>query len=110
MHVLQHRPAPSRQDPMPLLPDAHAASYVSTRLSEPLHFSVDTRLSQQHLTRLDLCGKNLKRIDRLPNNIGFNVVLLDSNEISKLEHLDVLTQLIEVRSLFNQKSAQHPLV
>ena len=70
---------------------------MSDRIYQPLEFSIDGRLAQQHLTRLDLCSKNLKKIDKLPTQIQFNVVLLDCNEITKLEHLDVLAHLVEVR-------------
>jgi hypothetical protein len=40
--------------------------------------------------------KNIKRIEKLPTNINFNVILLDQNEITKLEHLDIYPQLIQV--------------
>ena len=69
---------------------------MSNRIHQPLIFSIDDRLAEQHLTRLDLCSQNLKRIEKLPNNINFNVILLDQNEITKLEYLDFLPQLIQV--------------
>jgi hypothetical protein len=72
------------------------ATTMSNRIHQPLIFSIDDRLSEQHLTRLDLSSKNLKRIDKLPNNINFNIILLDQNQISKLEHLDNFPQLIQV--------------
>ena len=31
---------------------------MSARLNQPLIFSIDDRLADQHLTRLDLCSKN----------------------------------------------------
>ncbi|CAF4839629.1 unnamed protein product, partial [Rotaria magnacalcarata] len=55
---------------------------MSNRIHQPLVFSVDDRLLEQNLTRLDLCAKHLHRIDKLPNNINFNIILLDQNEIS----------------------------
>jgi len=72
---------------------------MSNRIHQPLIFSIDDRLAEQHLTRLDLCSKNLKKIDKLPNNINFNIILLDHNEITKLEHLDIYPQLIQVRNI-----------
>ena len=69
---------------------------MSNRIYQPLTFSLDDRLSEQHLTQLDLCSKGLKKIEKLQNNINFNVILLDNNDITKVEHLDVLTHLIHV--------------
>jgi hypothetical protein len=69
---------------------------ISNRIHQPLIFSIDDRLAEQHLTRLDLSSKHLKRIDKLPNNINFNIILLDQNQISKLEHLENFPQLIQV--------------
>ena len=65
-------------------------------VDQPLVFSLDERLDQQHLTRLDLTSRSLRAIDPLPANVHFNVVLLDKNQIAKVEHLDHLTQLIQV--------------
>jgi hypothetical protein len=90
MQIVQHRSVPIRQEQTEFI------SPPSLMSNQPLTFSIDARLSEQHLTRLDLCSKNLKKIDKLPNNIHFNVVLLDHNDITKLEHLDILTQLIQV--------------
>ena len=73
------------------------AATMSSRIDQPLIFSIDDRLEEQHLTRLDLSSKNLTKIERLPNNVHFNVILLDQNEISKIEHLDSCSQLVEVR-------------
>ncbi|CAF0823061.1 unnamed protein product [Adineta steineri] len=69
---------------------------MSNRIHQPLIFSIDNRLSEQHLTRLDLCSKNLKKIDNLPNDINFNIILFDYNEINKLEHLEHFPQLIQL--------------
>jgi len=69
---------------------------MSNRIGQPLIFSIDDRLAEQHLTRLDLISKNLNKIDQLPTNINFNIILLDRNEITKLEHLDIYPQLIQV--------------
>lgn len=66
------------------------------RAHQPLTFSVDDRLAEQHLTRLDLCSQNLQKIDRLSNNIEFNIILLDRNEISKIENLESCSQLVQV--------------
>ncbi|CAF3743149.1 unnamed protein product [Rotaria sp. Silwood1] len=75
---------------------------MSNRVYQPLTFSIDDRLSQQHLTELDLCSKNLKKIEKLQNNINFNVILLDNNDITKVEHLDVLTHLIQLSISHNR--------
>lgn len=103
MQIAQQRLIPSRQEQSTIdsQPESHhpptTATTMSNRVHQPLTFSIDDRLSEQHLTELNLCSKNLKKIDKLQNNISFNVVLLDNNDISKVEHLDVLTHLIEVR-------------
>jgi len=76
---------------------------MSNRIHQPLIFSIDDRLAEQHLTRLDLSSKTLKRIDKLPNNINFNVILLDYNEITKVENLDIYPQLIQVKKNRIQK-------
>lgn len=77
---------------------------MSNRIHQPLIFSIDDRLAEQHLTRLDLSSKNLRRIDNLPNNVNFNIILLDQNELTKIEHLDIYPQLIQVKQkLENQK-------
>lgn len=102
MAIAQHR----RSEPsiMPWHTDSTSPRLVSNetmsnRIHQPLIFSIDERFAEQHLTKLDLCSKNLKKIDKLPNNIQFNIVLFDHNELTKIEHLDVLTHLIEVRNL-----------
>jgi hypothetical protein len=101
MQIAQHRPVPSRQEQPPVHWHTDSVSprptTMSNRVYQPLTFSIDDRLSEQHLTQLDLCSKNLKKIDKLPNNIHFNVVLLDHNDITKIEHLDILTHLIQVK-------------
>jgi hypothetical protein len=101
MQIVQHRPMPTRQDQPTIHWQTESLSprptTISNRVYQPLNFSIDDRLSEQHLTKLDLCSKNLKKIDKLPNNIPFNVVLLDHNDITKIEHLDSLTHLIQVR-------------
>lgn len=63
----------------------------------------------KHYTTLDLIGKNLKKIEKISGQIQFDVVRLDSNDISKIEHLDLLHHLIEVRdrSIFTHE--QFPL-
>ena len=99
MQIVQHCPVPIRPEQTTNHWQTESISsrpIMSNRVDQPLTFSIDDRLSEQHLTRLDLCSKNLKKIDKLPNNIHFNVVLLDYNDITKLEHLDILTQLIQV--------------
>lgn len=97
MQVAQHRPMPSRQEPTTMnWPSESTTTPSSNSVYQPLVFSLDDRLSKQHLTLLNLSSKNLKKIDKLQDNINFNVVLLDSNDITKVEHLDVLTHLIEV--------------
>ncbi|CAF2803998.1 unnamed protein product [Rotaria sp. Silwood2] len=102
MQIVQHRPAPSRQEQttnhcQSEFMHSRITTPMSNRVYQPLTFSIDDRLSQQHLTELDLCSKKLKKIEKLSNDINFNVVLLDHNDISKVEHLDVLTHLIQVR-------------
>jgi Leucine-rich repeat (LRR) protein len=101
MAIAQHRPVPTRQEQTNIHWQTESMSPRSTTMSnrvyQPLIFSIDDRLADQHLTKLDLCSKNLKKIDKLPNNINFNVVLLDYNDITKVEHLDSLTHLIQVR-------------
>jgi Leucine-rich repeat (LRR) protein len=101
MAIAQHRPVPTRQEQTTIHWQTESMSPRSTTMSnrvyQPLIFSIDDRLAEQHLTKLDLCSKNLKKIDKLPNNINFNVVLLDYNDITKIEHLDILTHLIQVR-------------
>jgi hypothetical protein len=76
-----------------------ASQEMSTRIVQPLIFSIDDRLAEQHLTQLDLSSKHLNKIEQLPANIDFNIVLLDRNEITKLEHLDIYPQLIQVRKI-----------
>ncbi|CAF4506209.1 unnamed protein product, partial [Rotaria sp. Silwood2] len=75
---------------------------MSNRIHQPLIFSIDDRLLEQHLTRLDLCSKQLQKIDKLPNNISFNIILLDNNEISKLDNLDIFPQLIQLSISHNR--------
>ena len=67
------------------------------RLEQPLIFSVDDRLAEQHLTRLDLASKRLRKIEPLPVGIQFNVINFDQNEIVKIEHLETLAHLIQVK-------------
>ena len=69
---------------------------MTSRIPQPLIFSIDDRLAEQHLTQLDLTSRNLNKIDQLPTNINFNIILLDRNAITKLEHLDIYPQLIQV--------------
>ena len=68
------------------------------RLEQPLIFSIDDRLDKQHLYRLDLASKRLSKIDPLPVGIQFNVINLDQNEIVKIEHLETLAHLIQVKT------------
>ncbi|CAF3725298.1 unnamed protein product [Rotaria sp. Silwood1] len=75
---------------------------ISNRIHQPLIFSIDDRLLEQHLTKLDLSSKNLQKIDILPNNINFNIILLDNNEINKLENLDLFPQLIQLSISHNR--------
>ena len=99
MKVVQHQPSPLhwQSGSISLRESQHiATTMMSNRIYQPLIFSIDDHLSDQHLTRLDLCSKHLKRIDKLPDNINFNIILLDQNEITKLEHLDIYPQLIQV--------------
>jgi hypothetical protein len=100
MQVVQHQSPPIQWQMGSTSPreSQQFATTMSNRIHQPLIFSIEDRLAEQHLTRLDLCSKNLKTIDHLPNNINFNVILLDQNQISKLEHLDFLPQLIQVRN------------
>lgn len=104
MAIAQHRPIPTRSEPiiMPcqtdtVSPRSLTTKPMSNRIHQPLIFSIDDRFAEQHLTQLDLCSKKLKKIDKLQNNIQFNIVLFDHNEIAKVEHLDTLTHLIQVR-------------
>jgi hypothetical protein len=101
MAIAQHRPVSTRQEQTTIPWQTELMSPRSTTLSnrmiQPLTFSIDDRLSEQHLTTLDLCSKNLKKLDKLQHNISFNVVLLDHNDITKVEHLDTLTHLIQVK-------------
>ncbi|UJR15290.1 hypothetical protein I4U23_002243 [Adineta vaga] len=107
MQIAQHRPVPARQEQATTIhwPN-ESMSPRSTPMSnptyQPLNFSIDDRLVDQHLTRLDLSSKNLRKIDKLPNNINFNVVLLDHNDITKVEQLDVLTHLIQLSISHNR--------
>ena len=57
---------------------------VASRIPRPLIFSIDDRLAEQHLTRLDLSAQHISRIEQLPTNIDFNIVLLDRNDITIL--------------------------
>jgi len=102
MQIAQHHSMPIRQEQTTIHWQTESTSprstIMSNRVYQPLNFSIDDRLSEQHLTKLDLCSKNLKKIEKLPNNIHFNVVLLDYNDITKIEHLDILTHLIEVKN------------
>ncbi|CAF0769438.1 unnamed protein product [Rotaria sordida] len=75
---------------------------MSNRQHQPLIFSIDNRLLEQHLTQLDLCSKNLQKIDKLSTNINFNIILLDNNEISKLENLDIFSELIQLSISHNR--------
>ena len=99
MAIAQHR----RSEPsnMPWQTDSASprslpTPTMSNRIHQPLIFSIDQRFAEQHLTKLDLCSKNLKKIEKLSNNIQFNIILFDHNDITKIEHLDVFTHLIEV--------------
>jgi len=51
---------------------------------------------EKHLTKLDLTAKNLKKIEKFSSKIQFDVAFFDSNEITKIEHLDVFHHLIEL--------------
>ncbi|CAF0982923.1 unnamed protein product [Adineta ricciae] len=107
MQIAQHRPVPTRQEQptaihWPTESMSPRSTTMSNRICQPLNFSIDDRLSDQHLTRLDLSSKNLRKIDKLPNNINFNVVLLDNNDITKVEHLDVLTHLVQLSISHNR--------
>lgn len=93
--VEQHSPTYHSWQPGSISPRDN--QLMANRLHQPLIFSIDDRLAEQHLTRLDLVEKNLKKLDQLPTNVNFNVVLLDRNDISKIEHLDIYPQLIQVR-------------
>jgi hypothetical protein len=102
MQIAQHHPMPTRQEQSTIHWQTESSlsprpTTMSNRVYQPLTFSIDDRLSEQHLTTLDLCSKTLKKIEKLPNNINFNVVLLDNNDITKVEHLDILTHLIQVK-------------
>lgn len=94
--VEQHSPTYHSWQPGSISPRDN--QLMANRLHQPLIFSIDDRLAEQHLTRLDLVEKNLKKLDQLPTNVNFNVVLLDRNDISKIEHLDIYPQLIQVRN------------
>ena len=112
MQIAQHRPVPTRQEQStaihwPTEPMSPRSTTMSNRNYQPLNFSIDDRLADQHLTRLDLSSKNLRKIDKLPNNINFNVVLLDHNDITKVEHLDVLTHLIQVKVFYSAVYLKH---
>ena len=103
MAIAQHR----RSEPsnMPWQTDSASprslpTPTMSNRIHQPLIFSIDQRFAEQHLTKLDLCSKNLKKIEKLSNNIQFNIILFDHNDITKIEHLDVCTHLIEVNVAF----------
>ena len=94
--VEQHSPTYHSWQPGSISPRDNQLMF--NRLHQPLIFSIDDRLAEQHLTRLDLVGKNLKKLDQLPTNVNFNVVLLDRNDISRIEYLDIYPQLIQVRN------------
>ena len=72
------------------------SSTMSNRMDDPLIFSMDDHFVEEHLVRLDLRSKHLKNIDQLPNNIDFNVILLDKNELTEIVQLDRFTHLIQV--------------
>lgn len=57
---------------------------------------------EKHLTKLDLTAKNLKKIEKFSSKIQFDVAHFDSNEITKIEHLDVFHHLIEVKENPNE--------
>lgn len=75
---------------------------VPNRVHQPLVFSIDDRLLEQHLTRVDLSSQHLQKLDKLSHDISFNIILLDYNDISKLEYLDNYPQLIQVGILKNR--------
>ncbi|UJR31386.1 hypothetical protein I4U23_018880 [Adineta vaga] len=75
---------------------------MSIRASHPLIFSIDNYLLEEHLVQLDLSSKHLKRIDQISNQIDFNVILLDHNEISKVENLDRFSQLTQLSLSHNR--------
>ncbi|CAF1606036.1 unnamed protein product [Rotaria magnacalcarata] len=108
MQVVQHRPVSTRQEHTTINWSSESSrstrttTAMSNQVDQPLNFSIDNRLVEQHLTRLDLCSKNLKKIDKLPNDINFNAVLLDYNDITKVEQLDVLTHLIQLSISHNR--------
>lgn len=74
---------------------------MANRTHQPLIFSIDDRLESQQLNRLDLSSRNLQRIEPFMNNVRFNVVVLDQNQIGKLEYLDELPHLIQVKIIFH---------
>lgn len=59
---------------------------------------------EKHLTKLDLTAKNLKKIEKFSSKIQFDVAFFDSNEITKIEHLDVFHHLIEVKENPNESN------
>ena len=95
MQIAQQHSPPYQWQPGSVSPRENPI--MQSRLPQPLIFSLDDRLTEQHLTRLDLSGRNLNKLNQLPTNVSFNIVLLDRNEISQLEHLDIYPQLIQVR-------------
>lgn len=112
MQIEQHRASPSYRWHLDSASSRDSeqierATAMAHRTTQPLIFSIDDRLAEEHLTRLDLTAKHLKRIDRLPTNVSFNIILLDSNEITKIEHLDIYPQLIQVRTLESLSLAEN---
>lgn len=95
MQIVQQHSPPYQWQPGSVSPRDN--QIMPSRLPQPLIFSLDDRLAEQHLTRLDLSGRNLHKLNQLPTNVSFNVIVLDRNELNKLEYLDIYPQLIQVR-------------
>ncbi|CAF0920908.1 unnamed protein product [Adineta ricciae] len=78
-------------------------------MDDPLIFSMDDHFVEEHLVRLDLRSKHLKHIDQLPNNIDFNVILLDKNELTEIAQLDRFAHLIQLSVSHNRLTSIHLL-
>lgn len=108
MAIAQHRSVSAHPEQTPIHWQTELISPRISPMSNPIHqpliFSIDHRFAEQHLTTLDLSSKSLRKIEKLPNDIDFNVVLLDHNDIMKIEHLDTLTHLVQVKSSFQISS------
>jgi hypothetical protein len=96
MQIIEQRSGSVRSERFSTDRYVQSGALRSAMPDRPLLFSIDDRLENRHLTRLDLRSKNLTKINKLTDQIQYDVVLFDSNDITKVEHLDILTHIVEV--------------